>query len=231
MNANQYLQPIYYFDFASFAHASLFDHCTFVWEVLPKIQEYLEQQPLGKIEVEIPQGVYLIDSHLISIGKGTKIDPGVYIKGPCLIGENCTIRHGAYIRGNLITGNHCVIGHDTEIKNCVLLNHVHAAHFAYLGDSILGNSVNLGAGAKLANLKLDESQVIVHCDTKRIPTGLKKFGAICGDFVRLGCNCVTNPGTLLGKGVRSYPCTNFGGFIPSNHIIKPETTVVISAYN
>lgn len=165
----------------------------------------------------------------ISIGKGTVLEPGVYIKGPCIIGENCTIRHGAYIRGNLITGNGCVIGHDTEIKNSVMLNHAQAAHFAYLGDSILGNRVNLGAGTKCANLKLDHKNIAVRFGERLIETGLKKFGAIIGDDSQTGCNSVTNPGTLFGKQVFCYPCLNVGGFVASKQLIRPSNKVVISS--
>ena len=146
-----------------------------------------------------PSRSFLINPELISIGKGTVIEPGAYIKGPCIIGENCTVRHGAYIRGDFIAGNNCVIGHDTEVKNCVMLNDARAGHFAYLGDTVVGNDVNLGAGTKCANLKLDGRPIIVHCEGTRIATGVKKFGAILGDGAQTGCNTVTNPGTLLEK--------------------------------
>lgn len=222
------LSPIFFFDLSSFKHAIIFEGCLFVWEVLPKINLYLKEYPLGKIETAVPQGTFLVNPETISIGKGTQIEPGAYIKGPCLIGENCTIRQGAYIRGDFIAGNKCVIGHDTEVKNTLMLDGAHAAHFAYLGDSVLGNNVNLGAGTKCANLKLDNSQVVVHFEGKRLSTGLRKFGAIIGDGTQLGCNSVTNPGALIGKNVRGYPCINFGGFIPSNRTVKAETKIIIS---
>src|ERR1700733_477508 len=109
--------PAYFFDLANFPHAPLFEGCRYVWEALAKIRPYLSALPLGRIEVEIPAHAYLIDAHLISIGEGTVIEPGAYIKGPCSIGKNCVIRHGAYIRGDVIAGDECVIGHDTETKN------------------------------------------------------------------------------------------------------------------
>jgi NDP-sugar pyrophosphorylase family protein len=221
------LEPSFYFDLSIYKHAELFSDCQFVWEALQKITPFLKAYPLGKIETTVPQGTFLIDKERISIGKGTIVEPGAYIKGPCLIGENCTIRHGAYIRGDFIAGDRCVIGHDTEIKNTIMLNDAHAAHFAYLGDSILGHHVNLGAGTKCANLKLDQSPIVIHLDNERIPTHLRKFGAIIGDGSQLGCNSVTNPGTLIGKGVRCYPCINFGGFIPANRTVKSETKIVI----
>ncbi|MCB1111585.1 MAG: UDP-N-acetylglucosamine diphosphorylase [Chlamydiales bacterium] len=211
------------FDLKGFEHKSVFDNCSYAWEVLPKISDYLSNYPLGKIECDIPDGVIIIDPHLVSIGTETVLEPGSYIKGPCIIGKGCFVRHGAYIRGNLIAGDRCVIGHTTEVKNCIMMNHAQAAHFAYLGDSVLGNNVNLGAGTKCANLKLDNRSVSVYLNGERVDTGLRKFGAILGDSVQTGCNCVTNPGTIMGKGACCYPCTNFGGYIPPGEIVKGNT--------
>ncbi len=191
------------FNLESFAHRKVFDGCTYPWEALLKLIQYLESQKLGKIECSIPDGVYLINPEQISIGKGTIVEPGALIKGPCLIGRDCEIRHGAYIRGGVLAGDRCVIGHATEVKGSILLDDVHAAHFNYVGDSILGNRVNLGAGAKLANVRLDENEVKIGA----ILTGLKKLGAILGDETQIGCNAVTNPGTVMGKGSLGYPLT------------------------
>lgn len=223
----QNLKPDYFFDLTSYRFAALFRDLSYVWEVLPKISLFLKRESLGKIECEIPSGAYLINPELISIGKGSVIEPGAYIKGPCIIGQNCTIRHGAYIRGDFICGDDCVIGHDTEVKNSLFLDGAHAAHFAYLGDSVLGNRVNLGAGTKCANLKLDHSQVKIRLEGHDIQTGLRKFGAIIGDETQIGCNSVTNPGTVLGKKVLCYPCLNIGGFISSDHIVKEPNQVKI----
>lgn len=217
------LPPSYFFDLSTYQHVALFDEKAPVWKTLKRLDPYLSEQALGAIEVEIPNGVHLIDAHLVSIGKGTVVEPGAYIKGPCVIGQNCSIRHGAYIRGNVVTGSECVIGHDTEVKHSILLNGVHAAHFAYLGDSIIGSQVNLGAGVKCANLKLDASNVAVYLDDQTMDTGLRKFGAIIGDDSQVGCNTVTNPGTLLGKKVFCYPLLNIGGVVPSYSIVKNKT--------
>lgn len=219
--------PSYFFNLNSFKHACLFDHCSYVWEVLSKISSYLKKYSLGSIETDVPQGTFLVEPSLISIGKGTVIEPGAYIKGPCIIGENCTIRHGAYIRGDFIAGNDCVIGHDTEVKNSIMMNKSNAAHFAYLGDTVLGNGVNLGAGTKCANLKLDHQPISILYEKKLIETGLRKFGAIIGDGSQLGCNSVSNPGSLLGQNVLCYPCINFGGFIASNQIVKAQNKILI----
>jgi len=222
------LKPDVFFDLSNYKHASIFDSQEYVWTALSQISFYLNSLSLGKIEVDIPTGVYLVDSHLISIGKGTVVEPGAYIKGPCIIGENCTIRHGAYVRGHVITGNKCVIGHDSELKNVILLNESHAPHFAYVGDSILGNRVNLGAGTVCANLKLDDQIVTIMQDGKRISTGLRKFGAIIGDDSKLGCNSVTNPGTIIGRGVFCYPCVNMGGIIPSHSRVRNNHNLIIT---
>lgn len=222
-----HFSPKDYFDLSQFKHAVIFNECKYVWEVLKKINVYLKSRTLGMIEVGIPTGAHLIHPELISIGKGTIVEPGAYIKGPCIIGENSSIRQGAYIRGDAIIGDHCVIGHDTEVKNAIFLNHSNAAHFAYVGDCVIGNNVNLGAGTKLANLRLDRGEVVIHYQDKNYNTGLKKFGAILGDGTELGCNSVSNPGTIAGKGVRVYPCINFGGVLPERSVVKPAAPVQI----
>jgi NDP-sugar pyrophosphorylase family protein len=183
---------------------------------------------LGKIEAEIPAGAFLVNPELITIEAGAVIEPGCYIKGPCFIGAHSTVRHGAYIRGDVIVGQNSVVGHDSEVKNSILLDHCHAAHFAYVGDSILGNHVNLGAGTKCANLRLDNKPVILFDGQARIDTGLRKFGAVVGDGSQIGCNAVTNPGTLLGKHVFCYPCTNLGGIVPANSTVRSDTSLIIS---
>lgn len=200
----------HFFDLSEFEHSQLFLDREPVWSALGRIDKYLKTNVLGKIEVDVPRGTFLEQPELISIGKGTVIEPGAYIKGPCIIGNNCTIRHGAYIRGNVITGNKCIIGHDTEIKNSILLNGAQAAHFAYLGDSILGNRVNLGAGTKCANLKLNHENIFIIIEGVKFDTGRHKLGAIIGDDTQIGCNAVSNPGTLIGKKVSCHPCINFG---------------------
>lgn len=163
-------------------------------------------------------GAYLFDD-TIALGKGTIVEPGALIKGPTIIGDHVELRQGAYIRGTVIVGNQCVVGHTTEIKNSVMLYGSKAGHFAYIGDSILGE-VNLGAGTKCANLKVISSTVTLEVEGTRYDTGLRKMGAIMGDRVDLGCNSVTNPGTLLSKGVVSYPNTTLSGYYPPLSIVK-----------
>jgi NDP-sugar pyrophosphorylase family protein len=214
-----FLTPSHFFDLSSFEHSALFQDCQFVWQALQRLEQYLASKKLGQIEVST-DGAYLINPELISIGAGTVIEPGAYIKGPCIIGKNCQIRHGAYIRGDCIVGDRSVVGHTTEMKHSILLNNAHAAHFAYVGDSILGNSVNLGAGVKCANLRLKKDEVIVRYNDQKFKTGLRKFGAIIGDESQVGCNAVLNPGTLISKQVECYPLTCVGGFIEEKSRIK-----------
>jgi bifunctional N-acetylglucosamine-1-phosphate-uridyltransferase/glucosamine-1-phosphate-acetyltransferase GlmU-like protein len=163
-------------------------------------------------------GVFLWDDE-ISIGNNTVVEPGALIKGPTIIGNNTEVRQGAYIRGDVLVGNGCVVGHTTELKSCVMLGGSKAGHFAYIGDSILG-TVNLGAGTKLANLKIIESPVNLNINGKKYETGLRKFGAILADGVETGCNSVTAPGTLLGKDALLYPNATARGYYPPKTIIK-----------
>lgn len=202
-----------FFSLELFSHRDIFSEEAHVWEPLKNLESYLKSQPLGKIQSTIPSGVYLLNPHLISIGENCLIEPGAFIQGPCLIGDRCQIRHGAYIRGNVLTGNDCVIGHATEVKNSIFLERAKAAHFNYVGDSILGNDVNLGAGVKLANFRLDQKEIVVAFQGEEIPTGLIKLGAVCGDETQIGCNSVLNPGTFLYPKSLILPCKVVAGFL------------------
>lgn len=224
------LHSSFFFDLSQFNHASLFQGDPFPWLVLQKLTDYLSKQRLGLLDGNISPHAYLVNPELISIGEGSIVEPGAYIQGPCLIGKHCVIRHGAYIRGNVLTGDHCVIGHDSEVKHAIFLNGAHAAHFAYVGDSILGNEVNLGAGTKCANFKLDKTPINLQIKGEKIATQMRKLGAIIGDKSQIGCNTVTNPGTLIGQEVRCYPCLNIEGFIPSRSLIKPSMKPLITSY-
>lgn len=216
----QGLSSLHYFSLEEFTHQKLFEETAFVWEVLHHLEDYLKNQKLGNIEVKIPVGVHLVNPELISIGPETIVEPGAYIQGPALIGAKNTIRHGAYIRGGVVTGEGCLIGHATEVKNSIFLNRARATHFNYVGDSLLGNGVNLGAGVKLANYRLDHKEVSLLFQGKKFKTGLKKLGAVIGDGVQIGCNAVTSPGTLIGPGAVCYPCLSIKGVIPAKAIYR-----------
>lgn len=165
-------------------------------------------------------GVYLLSLD-VSIGPGSVVEPGALLKGPAIIGSRCEIRQGAYFRGDCVVGDGCVVGHTTEMKHSIMLDGAKAGHFAYIGDSILGNSTNLGAGTKLANLKMNDTPISVNVQGKRYDTGLRKFGAVLGDGTETGCNAVTNPGTLLGRRCVVCPCMSVkGGYYPNRSIIR-----------
>ena len=221
------LPSSYFFDLSQFRHAILFNGDPFPWLVLQQLSAYLKAQSLGEIKGTISPSAYLVHPELISIGEGSIVEPGAYIQGPCIIGQHCVVRHGAYIRGDVLTGDHCVIGHDSEIKHSILLNRAQVPHFAYVGDSILGNGVNLGAGTKCANFKLDHTSVNLHIFKQTIQTHMRKLGAIIGDKTQIGCNTVSNPGTLIGREVLCYPCLNIAGFIPSHSRVKPSANPII----
>ncbi len=214
--------PNLFFSLQRYRHKDLWKEGDPVWGALLSLKNYLNGCALGKIEVELPEGVHLENPASISIGKGTVIEPGVYLKGPCIIGQNCVIRHGAYIREWVVMGDFCAIGHSAELKHAILLDSANATHFVYVGDSILGNGVNLGAGVKCANVRLDKREISFIFEGKKFKTGLKKAGAILGDGAQIGCNCVLNPGTLIGKESVSHPLMNLSGYIPARSKIKPE---------
>lgn len=211
--------PEDFFDLADFEHQALFEGFEYVWEALPKIESYIESVIQPGIQGTIMTNVTIIGD--VSIGEGTVVEPGVFINGPTIIGRNCQVRQNAYIRGSLLTGDGCVIGHSTEVKNSVLLNAANAPHFNYVGDSILGNEANLGAGTKLSNFKITVDKTIkVNVGDEVFDTGLIKFGAILGDGVQTGCNAVLNPGTIVGKGSQIYACSLARGFVPPDTIVK-----------
>jgi bifunctional N-acetylglucosamine-1-phosphate-uridyltransferase/glucosamine-1-phosphate-acetyltransferase GlmU-like protein len=159
----------------------------------------------------------------VFLGPGSIVEPGALIKGPTIIGAYCEIRQGAYMRGHCLVGDQCVVGHATEMKHSVMMDGAKAGHFAYIGDSVLGNRTNLGAGTKLANLKIVNTSVSVKVEGKRYDTGLRKFGAIIGDETETGCNAVTNPGTMLGRRCLVCPGVSVkSGYYPERSIIRAE---------
>jgi NDP-sugar pyrophosphorylase family protein len=220
------LKPEDFFDLSDYTHCDLFLDGEYVWDALKRLCEYIESVIKPEIQGEILDGAYLIGDN-IQIGKNSIVEPGAYVAGPTIIGEHTIVRNGAYIRGNVIIGDHCVIGHTSELKGAILLNHSFAPHFNYVGDSILGNQVNLGAGAKLSNLKLTKDTVCIKIDDKVYDSGLRKFGAVLGDRVETGCNSVLNPGALIGPGTVIYPNTTVSGYVPPESIVKLRQTLEI----
>lgn len=222
----------FFFNTKDYEHKDIFSKDKLVWKALFFLNAYLKKNiRLGKIEGKVSKRAYIINPELISIGEGTVVESGAYIKGPCIIGKNCIIKHGAYVRDNVITGDSCIIGHCTEIKNSILLNNVCAAHFAYIGDSIIGNNVNLGAGVRCANFKLfdkkNKKSISFFFEGKKVNTNLGKLGAIIADNVQIGCNTVLNPATFIGKNSICYASINLSGVIDNYSIVKPSSKNLI----
>lgn len=197
----------------------LFENSTYPWDMLPKIKDYI----ISVIFKGIPGYTQIGD--MILAGENVTIHPSATIIGPAIIGDNTEIRPGAYIRGSVITGIGCVIGNSTELKNCILLDGVQVPHYNYVGDSVLGNKAHMGAGSVCSNLKSDGSNIVIHADT-HIETGLRKIGGIMADGADVGCGCVLNPGTVIGKGTRVYPLTSLRGVYDANSIVKSTNEVV-----
>lgn len=229
------LRPEDFFDLSDFEYKAIFEHCEYPWQALSRVGAFALEYMLGideadQIKGKVMSGAYIDDRHAVVIGEGTVVEPGAFIQGPAIIGRNCEIRHGAYIRGDVLIGDNCVVGHTTELKNAILLNNSDAPHFAYVGDSILGNRVNLGAGTKLSNVPVTSKKdpvtkkrptIKVTVDGKTYDTGLSKFGAILGDDVQTGCNSVMNPGCLIGKRTLIYPNLSLRkGYYPADLVIK-----------
>ena len=198
--------PHDFFDLHGFAHADIFDGAEHAWQALDRLPDYLEAHDDWHILGDVAPGAVIQGN--VFIGRGTVVEPYAFIIGPAIIGENCTIRHSAYIRGDVIVGDGCIIGHCSELKSSIILNGTNVPHFNYVGDSIIGNDVNLGAGTICANLRLDEAEIVINGRAPQgepIPTGRQKLGAIIGDGTRTSCNLVLNPGTLLPKGTAVRP--------------------------
>jgi NDP-sugar pyrophosphorylase family protein len=214
--------PEDFFDLTEFEYADLFAGLEYVWEALTRLQSYLlahtprEQSLRGTVH----PAAFLIGPHIL-IEEGAIVEPGAYIEGPTIIGRGAVVRHGAYVRANTLAASNSLIGHTTETKNTIFLPGSKAAHFAYVGDSILGNRVNLGAGTRLANFRLGGGMIKLRIDGRPVPTGREKLGAILGDDCQLGCNCVCNPGTLLGPRCAVRPLTNVQGYHPARSQLKP----------
>lgn len=199
----------------------LLEKYTYPWEVLPHIGEFI----LELIKT-LPKDIYEEHGENVWIAKSAKIYPNNYIAGPCIIGERTEVRPGAFIRGNALVGNDCVVGNSTELKNVILFNHVQVPHYNYVGDSVLGFYSHMGAGSITSNVKADKTLVHVKGDDFDIDTNLKKFGAMLGDHVEIGCNSVLNPGTVVCKNSNVYPVSMVRGVVPSDSIYKKKDCIV-----
>ena len=199
----------------------LLEKLEYPWEALPKISEFIIE--LGN---SLDKEIYEEKQENVWIAKTAKIYPTAYIKGPAIIGENAEVRHCAFIRGNAIVGNNAVVGNSTELKNVILFNNVQVPHYNYVGDSILGYKSHMGAGSITSNVKSDKKLVVVKNGEEKIETGLKKFGAMIGDNVEVGCGSVLNPGTVIGKNTNIYPLSSVRGVVQENSIYKNQNEIV-----
>lgn len=200
----------------------IFETHVYPWEVLPKIGEFILE--LGNT---LSEEEYEKVGENIWIAKSAKVAETAYIKGPAIIGKDAEVRHCAFIRGNAIVGEGAVVGNSTELKNVILFNKVQVPHYNYVGDSILGYKAHMGAGSITSNVKSDKKLVVVKNGEEKIETGLKKFGAMLGDEVEVGCNSVLNPGTVVGRNTNIYPLSCVRGVIPARSIYKQQNDIVI----
>ena len=201
--------------------AKMFEGKTYPWEALDGIKSFILElgATLSADEYDHPEdGVW--------IAKDAKIFPSAYIGAPCIIDHGAEVRHCAFIRGNAIVGKNAVVGNSTELKNVVLFDNVQVPHYNYVGDSILGYKAHMGAGSITSNVKSDKTLVTVHIPDAPIETGRKKFGAILGDNVEVGCNSVLNPGTVIGRCSNIYPVSCVRGVVPANSIYKAKDNIV-----
>ena len=199
----------------------MFEGAEYPWEVLPKISAFILE--LGST---LPAEEYDKVGENVWIAKTAKVAPTAYIGGPAIIGKDAEVRHCAFIRGNAIVGEGAVVGNSTELKNVVLFNKVQVPHYNYVGDSILGYKAHMGAGSITSNVKSDKKLVVVKDGQERIETGLKKFGAMLGDEVEVGCGSVLNPGTVVGPHSNIYPLSSVREVVPANSIYKKRGEVV-----
>lgn len=210
-----------FLDVSQSATRELFSGTIYPWEVLPKIKDFVIS--LG---FSLPKDEYSEIRENVWVHNTCTIAETACIMGPTIIQKNTEVRHCAFIRGSVIIGENSVIGNSTEIKNSILFNCVQVPHFNYIGDSVLGYKAHFGAGSIISNVKSDKLNVTVSCDKEKIQTGLRKFGAIVGDYVEIGCNAVLNPGTVIGKHTNIYPTSMVRGVINENMIFKSSGEII-----
>ena len=199
----------------------IFNGVTYPWEVLPKISNFILE--LG---ATLSEDEYEKRGENVWVAKSAKVAPTAFINGPAIIGKDAEVRHCAFIRGNAIVGEGAVVGNSTELKNVILFNKVQVPHYNYVGDSVLGYKSHMGAGSITSNVKSDKKLVVVKAGEEKIETGMKKFGAMLGDEVEVGCGSVLNPGTVVGNHSNIYPLSSVRGFVPANSIYKKQGEVV-----
>lgn len=210
-----------YRDLSKSIAAELFGTAQYPWELLPKIGSFIK-----KLGPTLPEDVFEYRGNDVWVARSAHVAPTAFLNGPCIIDEEAEVRHCAFIRGNAIVGKHAVVGNSTELKNVILFDRVQVPHYNYVGDSILGYKAHMGAGSITSNVKSDKTLVVVKTDTEALSTGLKKFGAMVGDEVEVGCNSVLNPGTVIGPKSNVYPLSSVRGYVSERHIYKKRGDIV-----
>lgn len=209
------------FDLSKTIAKDLFSDKVYPWEVLPEIKDFILR--LGP---SLPADEFDNPSEGVWIARDAKVFPSAYIGSPCIIDHEAEVRHCAFIRGSAIVGKHAVVGNSVELKNTVLFDNVQTPHYNYVGDSVLGYKAHMGAGSITSNVKSDKTLVVVKDPETPVETGLKKFGAMLGDFVEVGCNSVLNPGTVIGPYSNIYPVSCVRGIIPAHSIYKDKEHII-----
>lgn len=209
------------YDLTETAAKPLLESVTYPWEALPKIKDFIIE--LGN---SLDPEEYEKRGENIWIHKSATVFDSAYIACPCIIGKDTEVRQCAFIRGSALVGDNCVVGNSTELKNVIIFNNVQVPHYNYVGDSILGFHSHMGAGSITSNVKSDKTLVHVKDADFDIATGMKKFGAMLGDYVEVGCNSVLNPGTVIGSHSNIYPLSRVRGYVPSNSIYKDRNDIV-----
>lgn len=204
---------------------ALLETVTYPFEALKLISDYIK-----KIGPTLDPDIYEQRGENIWIACSAKVAPTASITGPCIIGEGTEVRHCAFIRGSALVGNGCVVGNSTELKNVILIDTVQVPHYNYVGDSVLGSHSHMGAGSITSNVKSDKTLVVIKSGGEKYETGLKKMGAVLGDYVEIGCGSVLNPGTVVGKNSNVYPLSSVRGVVPENSIYKKAGEVAKKHY-
>ena len=206
--------------------APILEDKKYPWEALPLIKEFILQ--LGPT---LDPEVYENKGEGIWIAKSAKVFDSAYIAGPCIIGPETEVRQCAFIRGSALIGSKCVIGNSTEVKNAIIFDNCEVPHYNYVGDSVLGFHAHMGAGSILSNIKADKKNVTIAFEGGKVQTGLRKMGAVLGDWVDLGCNSVCNPGSVIGRKTNLYPLSFVRGFVPADHVYKKQGEVAEKHYD
>ena len=203
------------YDLSRTAAKPLLESVRYPWEALPLIGDFIR-----KLGAALPPGEYERRGEDVWVAKSAKVFDSAYLHGPCIIGPDTEVRQCAFVRGSALVGAGCVVGNSTELKNVILFDGVQVPHYNYVGDSILGHRAHMGAGAITSNVKADRTPVAVQVNGERVATGLKKMGAMLGDFAEIGCNSVLNPGSIVGRHTNVYPLSMVRGYVPANSIFK-----------